>query len=66
MSALISVHAQYISLYLNKLEFPLPKDDLYQLSLIEIGWLVLEKLFSVFLLFLLLSPFGEECSPLFE
>jgi hypothetical protein len=49
-----------LTLYLNRLEFSLSKDNLYQLSLIEFGLLVLEekifKIFSVFLLFCYYLP----------
>jgi hypothetical protein len=59
-----------LALYLNNLESPLPKDDLYQLSLIEIGLLVLEKKifknFQCIFTLLLLSPLGERQSPSYE
>jgi hypothetical protein len=57
-----------LALYLNKLEFSLPKDNFVP-SLIEFGLLVLEKIFKkcqcIFTL-LLLSPLGEGQSPSFE
>jgi hypothetical protein len=52
---------------LNKLEFPLPKDNVP--SLIEFGLLVLEKIFEIFqciFILLLLSPLGEGRPPSFE
>jgi hypothetical protein len=56
---------EYLALYLNNFKFPLPKDDLYP-NLIDIGLLVLEKIFqhfqSIFTL-LLLSPLARGCSP---
>jgi hypothetical protein len=56
-----------LALYLNKLEFPSPKENLS--SLIEFGLLVLEKIFKKFQCIFtlsLLSPPGEGLSPSFE
>jgi hypothetical protein len=58
-----------LALYLNKLESPSPKDDLYQLWLNLAQWFWRRKflnIFSVFFILLLLSPLGEGQSPSFE
>jgi hypothetical protein len=59
-----------LTLYLNKLKFPLPKDNVYQVWLNLARWFwrrrFFLKIFSVFLLFLLSSPLGEGQSPSFE
>jgi hypothetical protein len=56
-----------LTLYLNKLEFPSLKDNVYH---VEFGLLVLEKKifknFQCIFTFLLLSPLGEGKSPSFE
>jgi hypothetical protein len=58
-----------LSLYLNKLEFPSSKDNLYQVWF-EFGWLVLKKksfkTFQCIFTLSLLSPLGQWLSPLFE
>jgi hypothetical protein len=66
---ILSPFEEDLALYLNKVEFSSPKDNLHKLlSLNEFGLLVLEKIkkVSVFLLFLLSSPLGEGQSPSFE
>jgi hypothetical protein len=57
---------KHLALYLNKFEFPLPKDNLYQVWLNLACWFwrrFLKKIFSVFLLFRYYLPF-ESSYPL--
>ena len=57
-----------VALPLNKYESPSTKDTLYQLSLVEIGPLVLEKIFKFCqcsFAISLLSPLEKGCSPSF-
>jgi hypothetical protein len=55
---IISPFEEDLTLYLNKLEFPSPKDNLYQVWLNLAGWFWRRffKNFSVFLLFLYYLP----------
>jgi hypothetical protein len=58
-----------LALYLNKCEFPLPKNSLYQVWLTLASWFwrrkFKKKIQCIFTLSLL-SPLGEELSPSFE
>lgn len=59
-----------MGLYLNKLQFFSPKDDMYQ-SLIETAWHAVSgekefKNWSRYFCYFSLSPLGKKCCPLFE
>jgi hypothetical protein len=55
-----------LAIYLNKLEFPSPKDKVYQFGLLALEKKIFKKILSVFFTLLLLSPLGEGQSPSFE